>query len=86
MIKHLSAPLLLVVALTSTRAAGPTIAIDAASPAGNVSRLFYELMTAEINQAYDGGLYAEPVQNRAFLDDASALPAHGIVVLTLEAR
>jgi alpha-N-arabinofuranosidase len=79
MIKHLSAPLLLVVALTSTRAAGPTIAIDAASPAGNVSRLFYGLMTEEINHAYDGGLYAELVQNRAFLDDASA-PAHWAVV------
>ena len=79
MIKHLSATLLLVVALTSTRAAGPTIAIDAASPAGNVSRLFYGLMTEEINHAYDGGLYAELVQNRAFLDDASA-PAHWSVV------
>ena len=67
MITHLSAPLLLVAALTSTRAAGPTIAIDAASPAGNVSRLFYGLMTEEINHAYD-------------------VPAHGIVVLTLETR
>jgi alpha-N-arabinofuranosidase len=79
MIRQLSAPLLLVVALTSIRAAGPTITIDAATPAGNVSRLFYGLMTEEINHAYDGGLYAELVQNRAFLDDASA-PAHWSVV------
>src|SRR6266545_2342281 len=77
--RKLSVPLLLYVAVTSTRAAGPTIAIDAASPAGNVSRLFYGLMTEEINHAYDGGLYAELVQNRAFLDDAAA-PAHWAVV------
>jgi len=79
MIRKLSVPLLVYVAVTSTRAAGPTIAIDAASPAGNVSRLFYGLMTEEINHAYDGGLYAELVQNRAFLDDAAA-PAHWVVV------
>jgi alpha-L-arabinofuranosidase len=79
MIRNLSVPLLLYVAVTSTRAAGPTIAIDAASPAGNVSRLFYGLMTEEINHAYDGGLYGELVQNRAFLDDVAA-PAHWAVV------
>ena len=63
----------------STRAAGPTITIDAGTPAGKVSPLFYGLMTEEINHAYDGGLYAELVQNRAFLDDADA-PAHWSVV------
>ena len=56
--------------MTATRAAGPTITIDAASPSGKVSPLFYGLMTEEINHAYDGGLYAELVRNRAFLDDA----------------
>ena len=61
---------LAVVAITSTRAATPTIAIDAASPAGKVSPRFYGLMTEEINHAYDGGLYAELVRNRALLDDA----------------
>jgi alpha-N-arabinofuranosidase len=85
MIRNLSIPLLLYVTVTSSRAAGPTIAIDAASPAGNVSRLFYGLMTEEINHAYDGGLYAELVQNRAFhdtirtslrLDVAQASKAH----------
>src|SRR5436190_15754992 len=77
--RTLSLPLVLYVAVASIRAAGPTIAIDATSPAGNVSRLFYGLMTEEINHAYDGGLYAELVQNRAFLDDAAA-PAHWAVV------
>ena len=28
-------------------------------------------MTEEINHSYDGGLYAELIQNRAFLDDAT---------------
>jgi alpha-N-arabinofuranosidase len=72
-------PLLLVLAITSPRAAGPTIAIDATSSSGKVSPLFYGLMTEEINHAYDGGLYAELVRNRAFLDDAQS-PVHWSVV------
>jgi alpha-N-arabinofuranosidase len=67
--------LLLAVGVTSTRAAGPTITIDATAPAAKVSPLFSGLMTEEINHAYDGGLYAELVQNRAFLDDAAS-PVH----------
>ena len=76
--------LLLVLGVTSTRAAGPTIAIDATSPSGKVSPLFYGLMTEEINHSYDGGLYAELVRNRAFLDDAAS-PAHWSVVQSGEA-
>jgi alpha-N-arabinofuranosidase len=57
------------------RAAAPTIAIDASSAAGKVSPLLYGLMTEEINHSYDGGLYAELIRNRAFLDD-TASPAH----------
>ena len=63
-------------AVTSTRAAGPTIAIVAASPFGDVSRLFYGLMTEEINHAHSdvrpGFTYK--------------IPPHGIIVLTQEAR
>ena len=70
---------LLAVALTFTatvpRAAAPTITIDASTPAGRVSPLFYGLMTEEINHSYDGGLYAELIRNRAFLDDGTS-PAH----------
>jgi alpha-N-arabinofuranosidase len=62
----------LLFSVTSSRAAGPTITIDATSPSGTVSPLLYGLMTEEINHAYDGGLYAELIQNRAFLDDAKA--------------
>src|SRR3954454_19193563 len=79
MARRLFLALLLLVGVTSTRAAGPTIAIDTASPAGKVSPLFYGLMTEEINHAYDGGLYAELVHNRAFLDDAGA-PVHWSIV------
>src|SRR5690349_8780018 len=79
-----SLALLLVAGLGFTPAVGPAIAVDGAAPAGKVSPLFYGLMTEEINHAYDGGLYAELVQNRAFLDDAQ-LPVHWSVVQTSDA-
>ncbi len=63
---------LFVFGMVSPRAAGPTITIDAGAASGQVSPLFYGLMTEEINHAYDGGLYAELVQNRAFLDSAES--------------
>jgi alpha-N-arabinofuranosidase len=72
-------PFVLVIGLTAPRAAGPSITIDTASPSGKVSPLFYGLMTEEINHAYDGGLYAELVRNRAFLDDTGT-PAHWSIV------
>jgi alpha-N-arabinofuranosidase len=67
--------LALLLGTTFPHAAAPTIAIDASSPAGKISPLLYGLMTEEINHSYDGGLYAELVHNRAFLDDAAS-PAH----------
>jgi hypothetical protein len=73
-----------VLVLVSARPAAPTIAIDAASPAGKVSPLLYGLMTEEINHAYDGGLYAELVRNRAFLDDKT--PAATAVTIAADAQ
>src|SRR5690349_9254067 len=67
--------LALTLCATVPRAAVPTITIDASAPAGKVSPLLYGLMTEEINHSYDGGLYAELIRNRAFLDDAKT-PAH----------
>jgi alpha-N-arabinofuranosidase len=67
--------LALLLATTLPRASAPTIAIDASAPTGKVSPLLNGLMTEEINHAYDGGLYAELVQNRAFLDNAAS-PVH----------
>ncbi|MGC4044650.1 MAG: alpha-L-arabinofuranosidase C-terminal domain-containing protein [Armatimonas sp.] len=45
-----------------------TMTIDATQPIDKVSPLHYGLMTEEINFSYDGGLYAELIRNRAFLD------------------
>ena len=56
-------------------AANPTFTVDATRPAANVSPMLYGLMTEEINHSYDGGLYAELIRNRAFLDD-KATAAH----------
>lgn len=60
-------------------AGNPTFTIDAGHPKGQVSPRLYGLMTEEISHSYDGGLYAEAIQNRAFLDDA-ATPVHWSVV------
>lgn len=45
------------------------LTIDAGKPLGKVSPTHHGLMTEEINYCYDGGLYAELIRNRAFLDD-----------------
>lgn len=75
MTRHRLLALVFVLAFIPAHAAGPTITIDAGAPAAKVSPLFYGLMTEEINHAYDGGLYAELIQNRSFLDDATK-PLH----------
>jgi alpha-N-arabinofuranosidase len=67
--------LLIVFGMMPAQSAGPKIVIDATASSAKVSPLLYGLMTEEINHAYDGGLYAELVRNRAFLDDAAA-PVH----------
>ena len=75
MTKHLWLAALLMLGVVSPRAAAPTITIDLSMPVGKVSPLLYGLMTEEINHAYDGGLYAELLRNRAFLDDPAS-PVH----------
>ena len=65
-------------ALASARAnaaATATVDIDLGKPGTPVPPMFYGLMTEEINHAYDGGLYAELIQNRTFQDDDQR-PAH----------
>jgi alpha-N-arabinofuranosidase len=66
-------------ALASISAAQPTLTIEADKPVAQVSPTLYGLMTEEINHSYDGGLYAELVQNRAFLDSSHS-PVHWSVV------
>jgi alpha-L-arabinofuranosidase len=70
---------LICVTAASCLAAGPTFTIDACHPVGKTSPTLYGLMTEEINHSYDGGLYAELIQNRAFLDHAKN-PVHWSVV------
>ena len=66
-------------AVAACFAASPTFTVEAGHPVGTVSPRLYGLMTEEINHSYDGGLYAELIRNRAFLDDAKG-PAHWAVV------
>ncbi|HXT11053.1 MAG TPA: alpha-L-arabinofuranosidase C-terminal domain-containing protein [Candidatus Angelobacter sp.] len=77
--KQIPLMLIFTMAAASALASGGTFTIDAAHPAGNVSPTLYGLMTEEINHSYDGGLYAELIRNRAFLDDA-AKPAYWSIV------
>jgi alpha-N-arabinofuranosidase len=46
------------------------LTIEADQPVGKVTPMHHGLMTEEISHSYDGGLYAELIRNRAFLDDA----------------
>ena len=77
--KTLSTLLFCATILANASAVGPTFTVDASRSAGKVSPLFYGLMTEEINHSYDGGLYAELIQNRAFLDHPTT-PAHWSVI------
>ncbi|HWH69280.1 MAG TPA: hypothetical protein VNT26_07830, partial [Candidatus Sulfotelmatobacter sp.] len=70
---------LIYVASVAALVAAPAFTVDASRPAGKVSPRLYGLMTEEINHCYDGGLYAELIRNRAFLDDATT-PVHWSVV------
>lgn len=71
--KRPSLLLLLLPLLGLTGTAGvaqtPSLTIQADQPVGNITPMHYGLMTEEISHSYDGGLYAELVRNRAFLDD-----------------
>jgi alpha-N-arabinofuranosidase len=54
--------------MVAAQAQGPaTLTIHADQPLHKVSPTLYGLMTEEINYSYDGGLYAEMVQDRTFL-------------------
>src|SRR5215475_6757045 len=69
--KTVASLLIIVVTVLSSMAAGPVLTVDAGHPSGEVSPMLYGLMTEEINHSYDGGLYAELIRNRAFLDNAN---------------
>ena len=75
----LKLPIFLALSAACAFAQDTAVVIDVDQPIGKVSPLHYGLMTEEINHSYDGGLYAELVQNRVFLDNAST-PVHWSVV------
>src|ERR1051326_950099 len=83
--KNLTTFLFYTSAVISSLAAAPTLTVDAGHPIGKVSPRLYGLMTEEINHSYDGGLYAELIRNRAFLDNASE-PAHWSVITNGDAE
>ena len=66
-------------ALAQTTPPVPVLHIEADQIIAPVSPVFSGMMTEEINHAYDGGLYAELIQNRVFKDDAT-YPAHWSLV------
>jgi alpha-N-arabinofuranosidase len=72
-------PIFLALSVASAVAEDTALVVDVDQPIGKVSPLLYGLMTEEINHSYDGGLYAELIQNRAFLDNAET-PVHWSVV------
>jgi len=55
------------------------LAIDVTKIVSPVSPTLYGLMTEEINHSYDGGLYAEMIQNRAFHSDWEGEPPWDLV-------
>lgn len=60
---------LLLAALAGRVGADPgQLRVRADQPGVKISPMLYGLMTEEINHSYDGGLYAELIQNRVFKD------------------
>jgi alpha-N-arabinofuranosidase len=55
------------------------LSIDVSRIVSPVSPTLYGLMTEEINHSYDGGLYAELIQNRAFHADWEGEPPWDLV-------
>jgi len=73
-------PALLAAAVSAGVHAAPgqlTVQVD--QPGVRISPTFFGLMTEEINHSYDGGLYGELIQNRAFKDNPKT-PTHWSLV------
>ena len=71
----------------ASRAEDPaTLNVDVGKPGVAIPAGFFGLMTEEINHSYDGGLFAELIQNRTFQDRVphaaavAELPIHWSVV------
>ncbi len=65
---------------TPAAASGPAhLTIDASSIVTPVSPILYGMMTEEINHAFDGGLYAELIQNRTIRGSWQGAEHWGVV-------
>jgi alpha-N-arabinofuranosidase len=58
---------------TSTNTGPVKVAIDAGPSTNRFSPIFFGLMTEEINYSYEGGLYADLINNRTFKDRVDPL-------------
>jgi alpha-L-arabinofuranosidase len=67
------------VSAQSNNAAAAQLNISVTRIISPVSPTLYGLMTEEINHSYDGGLYAEMIQNRAFHADWEGTPPWDLV-------
>lgn len=56
-------------AAVASAATPATLSVDVNKPGITIPAGFNGLMTEEINHAFDGGLYAELIRNRSFLDN-----------------
>jgi alpha-N-arabinofuranosidase len=72
------------VASPAAEPADPVLRISADKAGPKVSPILYGFMTEEINFSYDGGLYAELVRNRTFMDNAQD-PVHWSLVKDADA-
>jgi len=68
---YLTAVTALSLLLPASQAQNLSLTVDAGQAVGTVSPRFFGLMTEEINHSYDGGLYAELIQNRSLMDNAT---------------
>lgn len=69
----------LVPLLAIAGAAQEQLAIDPNHIVSPISPTLYGLMTEEINHSYDGGLYAEMIQNRSFHDTWEGQPPWDLI-------
>ena len=88
--KYFTVAILVLSAVRTFAVKHKEIVIDAGPAKAIVSPMHHGLMTEEINHSYDGGLYAEVIQNRSFKDDEkrpvhwSAFPSEESSKLTLD--
>jgi alpha-N-arabinofuranosidase len=77
---HLATLLLAATPVAAIAQGAATLTVDTTKPIAKVSPNLYGLMTEEINYSYDGGLYAELVNNRTFQSNRGPSLEHWTLV------